>query len=52
MELTEYVSARSWERFNDTEKVLSSITPKQLIDAAAKLFAEETLTIGYFIGSK
>ena len=49
MELTEYASADAWETFNKTEKMLDSITAKQLIAHIKKLFQEEKLTIGYFV---
>jgi len=50
MELTEYVAASAWEKFFDTEMMLSEITAKDIAHEAHKLFDHRTMTIGHFIG--
>lgn len=52
MELTEYVSAGTWETFFDTEKIIAQITPKDIVHMAQKLFNTRTMTIGRFIGKQ
>lgn len=51
-ELVEYVSAGAWEHFFDSEKILTSITPKDIVNRIKILFNEPETTIGYFRGSK
>lgn len=50
-ELTEYVSSGSWEAFFETEKMLRSITPNEVVEHIQKLFREDNMTIGRFIGT-
>lgn len=52
MELTEYVSAQAWERFFDTEEIIKSITAKDIVIHAHKLFDENKMVIAHFIGKK
>jgi zinc protease len=52
MELTEYIAADSLQTFNQTEKILSSITSQKILNQASKLFNTQKLTVGYFIGKK
>jgi zinc protease len=52
MELIEYVSADAWERFFDTEKLLHSITAKDIIARIKQIYAEDVITIGKYIGTK
>jgi zinc protease len=52
MELTEYVSAGTWETFFDTEKIIKEITAKDIVDKAQVLFNTRTMTIGSFIGKQ
>ena len=52
MDLTEYISANSWETYNKTEEILKSIRPTDLIALKNKLFDQTQMTIGYFIGTK
>lgn len=51
-ELVEYVSADAWEKFFESEKILSSITPMDIKTRLHKLFDESQLTIGNFKGTK
>lgn len=48
-ELTEYVSAGDWAGYYETEKVLRSITPKNLSCRIKSLFEDNSLTIGSYI---
>jgi predicted Zn-dependent peptidase len=52
MELTEYISANAWERFFETEKMLLSITPHDIMVRRGVLFDEHSMTIGYFVGNE
>lgn len=52
MDLTEYISAHSWETYNKTEKILKAIKPKDLIALKKSLFTDTQMIIGYFIGKK
>lgn len=52
MELTEYVSANAWERFFDTEQILSEITAKEIVSKAHEIFNPSKMTIGHFIGKQ
>lgn len=52
MDLTEYIAAESWETYNKTEEILTTIKPTELIALKNKLFEEAQMTIGYFIGIK
>ena len=51
-ELVEYTSADAVESFFDSEKILKSITAKDIETRMKELFTEEVLTIGHFIGKK
>ncbi len=51
-ELTEYVATGDWSLYFDTEKMLKSITAKELLKLTKSNFDESQLTIGYFIGTK
>jgi zinc protease len=48
-ELTEYVSAGDWTAYFETEKILKSITAKDIKSRIEKLFDENSLTIGNYI---
>jgi len=52
MELTEYISANTWQSYFDTVARLKNIKPTDLITMNKKLFVESQMTIGYFIGTK
>jgi len=52
MELTEYISAHTWQSYFDTVTMLKNIKPADLITMNKKLFVESQMTIGYFIGTK
>jgi zinc protease len=52
MELTEYVSARKWETYFDTVKMIESINTKDIVDESRKLFDRRQMTIGRFIGKQ
>jgi len=52
MELTEYISANTWQSYFDTVARLKNIKPADLITMNKKLFVESQMTIGYFIGTK
>lgn len=52
MELTEYVSAQSTPVFFETEKILKSITPQDIVRQAQNLFTQKNMVIGYFIGKQ
>jgi zinc protease len=52
MELTEYISANTWQSYFDTVAMLKNIKPTDLITINKKLFVESKMTIGYFIGTK
>ncbi len=51
MELTEYVATGDWSLYFDTEKILKSLTAKELLTLAKTNIDESQLTIGYFIGT-
>lgn len=51
-ELVEYVSAGDWGAFFDTEKILTSITPAEVLAHARELFKNENTTVGRFVGIK
>lgn len=51
-ELVEYTSANAVEKFFDSEKILKSITAKDIETRIKELFQEDALTIGHFIGKK
>lgn len=51
-ELVEYTSADAVESFFDSEKILKSITAKDIETRIQELFKEDVLTIGHFIGKK
>jgi zinc protease len=51
-ELTEYTSSGHWTTYADTPKLLEAVTAEKVIAAAAKLFDETRMTIGYFIGTR
>lgn len=51
MELTEYVGTGDWTLYFDTEKILKSITAKELLTLVKTNFDASQLTIGYFIGT-
>lgn len=50
-ELVEYVSADAWELFFDSEKILKSITPKDIHAHLHALIAPTNMTVGYFEGT-
>lgn len=50
-ELTEYVSADSWEDYFNTESILKSITTQDIVTAAHTLFLKKNMVIGHFIGT-
>ncbi|MCF7816046.1 MAG: insulinase family protein [Candidatus Pacebacteria bacterium] len=50
-ELVEYISAGAPEQFFATEKLLTSITPRDILIRAKSVFDESQITIGYFIGT-
>ena len=50
MELTEYIAADDWTKYFDTEKMLKSLNVKEVLEVK-KLFADDNLTIGRFIGT-
>jgi zinc protease len=50
--LVEYVSAGAWERFFDSEKILKSITAREIHARIRTLFDMRQMTIGYFKGTK
>ncbi len=52
MELVEYASVDAVEQFFDSEKILMSITARDIENRIRELFNEDVLTIGYFIGKK
>jgi predicted Zn-dependent peptidase len=51
MALTEYVAVGDWSIYFDTEKMLKSITTKELLALLKTHLDESKLTIGYFIGT-
>lgn len=51
-ELVEYVSAKAWEQFFDSEKILKGITPARIKKRLDILCDEDNTTIGHFIGTK
>ena len=51
-ELTEYTAAGDWTVYFETEKKLRAITAASLLTLRTKLFNQNQLTIGYFIGKK
>ena len=51
-ELTEYVSADALDIYYKSESILKKITPIHILNCAKKLFVEDSMTIGYFIGKK
>lgn len=51
-ELVEYTSASAVDKFFDSEKILKSITAKDIEKRMNELFHEDVLTIGHFIGKK
>jgi zinc protease len=51
-ELTEYTSAGDWTQYTKTIKLLEAITPKTILETAKHCFNPDTMTIGYFIGTK
>ncbi len=51
-ELVEYVSAGAWEAFFDSEKILTSITPLDIVNRMKILFAEGQTTVGYHVGTR
>lgn len=51
-ELTEYISAGAWEEYFTTEATLKSITPKDILQTSKKIFTENQMSIGHFIGKK
>ena len=52
MELVEYASVDAIDTFFDSEKILKSITAKDIETRINELFKEDVLTIGHFIGKK
>lgn len=48
--LTEYVAAGSWQKYTETPALLKQITPARVTSLVPKTFANDNLTIGYFIG--
>jgi zinc protease len=50
-ELTEYVSAGVWEEYFNTEKILQSISAKDIVNRAKTLFVKNHMVIGHFIGT-
>lgn len=52
MELIEYASVDAVDKFFDSEKILKSITAKDIETRMKALFQEDVLTIGHFIGKK
>jgi len=51
-ELTEYVSSGHWTCYADTPKLLETVTVENVLKAAETLFADNNMTMGYFIGKK
>ncbi len=51
MELTEFVAAEKWVAYTETEKMLQSITAKDILTIRDTLFNFDSMTIGYFIGT-
>ncbi|HEU4677492.1 MAG TPA: pitrilysin family protein [Candidatus Paceibacterota bacterium] len=51
-ELVEYVSAGQWTAFFETERMLRSIRPDDVLTRVRDLFVEENTTEGRFIGTK
>lgn len=47
-ELTEYVSAGNWSNYFETEKLLRSLTAKQIKNRLKELFKDNNLTIGNY----
>jgi len=48
-DLTEYVAAGDWTQYFETEKILRSISAKNILGRAQALFADSALTIGFYI---
>ena len=51
-ELTEYVAAKNWPAYFETEKSLREITPAVLVKRRDTLFNRTQITTGFFIGTK
>jgi zinc protease len=51
-ELTEYTAAGDWTQYTKAPQLLEAMTPKLIMETAKMIFAEKTMTIGYFIGAK
>ena len=51
-ELTEYIAAGAWEEYFTTEATLKSITAKDIVQTAQKIFTLNHMIIGHFIGKK
>jgi len=47
-QLTEYISAGSWESYYETEGILKAIQPNDLLALLNQTFAENNLTIGHY----
>jgi len=47
-ELTEYVAAKNWTAYFDTEQILRSITAKQIKQRLKEMFEENNMTIGVY----
>ena len=50
--LTEYVASGQWEKYEETEKILKSITTQDILKSFKDYFNDSNLTIGYFKGLK
>lgn len=51
-ELSEYVAAKNWQAYFETDQILKHITTKALQARAKQLFTPHNLTIGYFEGTQ
>ena len=51
-DLTEYTAAGDWSMYTKTVALIETITPKDILLAAATQWVENNMTIGYFVGTK
>ena len=47
-DLTEYVAAGNWKAYNQTEVMISKVTPAEIHELKESVFTKSKLTIGYF----
>ncbi len=51
-ELVEYVSAQAWESFFESENILKSIEPRDVLQRMKLLFNEDLIVVGHFKGKQ